>query len=117
MRDKRASNRLPRCLTARRMHTIGHHRYCVTGYLMMGAAGSRNEIFPVYRAISQDTFLLETPLIWRGRTGVVLSTASAGRCRNSGFPAPTNKLKFPEPKYFYCSKMTSAFRVVSRPDN
>lgn len=45
------------------MHTIGHHRYCVTGYLKMGAAGSRNENFPVYRAISQDTFLLETPLI------------------------------------------------------
>lgn len=82
---------------------------------MMGAAGSRNEIFPVYRAISQDTFLLRVEE--RGRTGVVLSRASAGRYRNSDFPAPTNKLKFPEPKYFYCSKMTSVFRVVSRPDN
>ena len=66
IREKRASNRLSRCLTARRMQTIGHHRYCVTGYLMMGAAGSKTEKFLVYRAISQVTFFLETPLICIG---------------------------------------------------
>lgn len=56
------------CLAARRMHTIGYRHYCVTGYLMMGAAGSKNENFVVYRAISQaiSPLLLETPLICIG---------------------------------------------------
>lgn len=46
------------CLTARRMHTIGYRHYCVTGYLMMGAAGSKNENFLVYTAIPQAISLV-----------------------------------------------------------